>query len=204
MLELATTTSDVITEAEAEAKAKVEGSRDPDLAEVRAAQGGDLAAAGQLYRRHQRRVTHLAYLMVGSHRDAEDICQDTFVHALRALGRFRGDSAFTTWLSRIAINECRDFCARQRRRERLRPLDLGGEQPLSERPIGELRLGLVRALWGLSQGQREVLVCHDLLGMKHDEIAVALGCAVGTSKAQLHKARLRVRNLLRGSEAGGD
>jgi len=196
MQEFATTTKTAIGEAEAP--------RDPDWPDVEAARQGDLRAASRLYRRYQRRVTQLACFILGSERDAEDICQETFVHALQGLGRFRGESAFSTWLCRIAVNESRDLYAKRRRRELWKRVGWGREQPLSERPLGELRLGLSRALSRLSRGQREVLVCHDVLGMRHEEIAFTLGCAVATSRVQLHKARVRVRELLNGSDARGE
>jgi RNA polymerase sigma-70 factor, ECF subfamily len=190
---------------QATAEAKVPpSSPDPDAPDVAAAAAGDLRAAGQLYRRHSARVTRLARCVTGNPRDAEDVCQETFIRALGGLGRFRGQAMFRTWLSRIALNQARNALARRRTRLRLELLegDSARTEPLSQRPVAELSVALSRALASLSERQREVLVCHDVLGMKHDEIAYMLGCASGTSKVQLHRARLRLRELLSpGNEA---
>jgi RNA polymerase sigma-70 factor (ECF subfamily) len=146
-------------------------------------------------------VTNVARILTGNARDAEDVCQETFVRALGALSRFRGEAAFSSWLYRIAINQARNLLAREQVRQRLQvvePTDDGGASP-SQRPVVELRIALLRAMARLSEGQREVVICHDVLGMKHEEIAYVLGCAAGTSKAQLHRARLQLRALLGGN-----
>ena len=173
-------------------------STDPDAQDVAAAAGGDLQAAGRLYRRHRTRVTSLARCVTGSPRDAEDVCQETFIRALGGLGRFRGQAQFKTWLCRIALNQARNALASRKTRQRLELLEGGSErmEPISQRPLAELSVALARALAHLSERQRDVLICHDVLGMKHEEIAYVLECASGTSKVQLHRARLRLRELL--------
>lgn len=173
-------------------------SPDPDAEDVAAAVGGDLQAAGRLYRRHRIRVTSLARCITGSPRDAEDVCQETFIRALGGLARFRGQAKFKTWLYRIALNQARNALASRQSRQRLEVLEGGTErmESISQRPVAELSVALARALARLSERQREVLICHDVLGMKHEEIAEVLQCASGTSKVQLHRARLRLRELL--------
>lgn len=180
-------------------------STDPDADDVAAASTGDLEAAERLYRRHRTRITNVARILTGNSRDAEDVCQETFVKALGGLSRFRGEAAFSSWLYRIAINQSRNLLAKEQVRQRLQvvgPEDEEGASP-SQRPVVELRIALLRAMAHLSEGQREVVICHDVLGMKHEEIAYVLGCATGTSKAQLHRARLQLRALLGGGNGNG-
>lgn len=180
------------------------GTVDSDAGDVKAAAAGDPDAAERLYRRHRARVINVARLMTGSNRDAEDVCQETFVRALGALSSFRGEAAFSSWIYRIAINQSRNLLAKERVRKRLQLVDPTEENnaPPSQRPVAELRVSLKRAVARLSQGQREVFICHDVLGMKHEEIGHVLGCAPGTSKAQLHRARLQLRALLGAKEIG--
>ena len=179
-----------------------QGVVDLDARDVARARQGDRAATERLYRRHQRRIWHLARLMTGSAQEAEDICQEVFLRALGGLERFRGEARWSTWLYRITINHVRNLRARQqtRRAVEAEPAEAGEElaRPgeLARRSTAELQAALAQALPRLSEGQREVLACHDVLGMTHAEIGFVLGCAVGSSKAQLHKARLRMRALL--------
>ncbi len=173
---------------------------DPDGPDVDAAASGDLAAAGRLYARHRNRVTGLARLLTGNRGDAEDVCQDAFLRALSGLDGFRREVPFAAWLSRIAVNRCRDLHARTQTRRRLALVEDSSAALLATRPQPELQAALRQALGRLSDGQREVFVCHDVLGMGHQEIGFALGCAEGTSKVQLHRARLRLRAILAGEE----
>jgi RNA polymerase sigma-70 factor (ECF subfamily) len=199
MIQLATAETDVATATSSTSSA------DLDQTDVAGAREGDPAAAERLYRRHRTRVLNLARYVAGNRRDAEDICQETFVRALGGLKGFRGEASFSTWLCRITVNQARNTLARSRTRQRLELVEPDGApdpRPVAQRSTAELRVALTRAMSRLSEGQREVLICHDVLGMKHEEIAYVLGCAAGTSKAQLHKARLRMRDLLspRGEE----
>jgi RNA polymerase sigma-70 factor (ECF subfamily) len=173
---------------------------DPDAADLDAVLAGDRGAAERLYRRHRGRVLAIGRLMAGA-RDAEDICHEAFLRALGGLAGFRREVPFAAWLCRIAVNQCRNLAARDRTR-RLAIVDGVDAEgvPAAARAQLELRAALARAVGELSQGQREVLVCHDVLGMSHEEIGGVLGCAEGTSKAQLHKARLRLRELLADGE----
>jgi RNA polymerase sigma-70 factor (ECF subfamily) len=174
-------------------------SADPDCALLEALRAGDLRAAEALYRRHQQKVYDLARLITGDERDAEDVCQEAFVRAFRSLNNFRGEARFSSWLYRIAINQSRNLNDQKRAKGRLLRLvrePHSGAASIGQRSVVELRQALTRALGQLSPSQREILVCHDVLGLKHHEIAQALDCAEGTSKAQLHRARLRVREIL--------
>ncbi len=175
---------------------------DPDREDVKATRAGDMGAAERLYRRYSARVKHFASLMVGNERDAEDICQETFIRMLGSLHQFQGRATFLTWLMRIAINQSHNHISRNKRHKKNQPLHLMSEEatPLSRRSTAELKLAMKKALPLLSKGQQEVLIFHDVLGMKHHEIAEIMDCSVGTSKAQLHKARLRLRQLLIGEE----
>lgn len=174
---------------------------DLDRWDVQRARGGDLAAAGRLYRRHRQQVWNLARLVCGNAEDAEDVCQDAFLRALRGLDGFRGEARFSSWLYRITVNQARNHHASAGRR-RAAVGDLQ-EARIVESPArgggAELRAALAQAVHRLTEGQLEVLTCHDVLGMSHQETAYVLDCAEGTSKAQLHKARMRLRKILKGA-----
>jgi RNA polymerase sigma-70 factor, ECF subfamily len=174
---------------------------DPDADEVRAAAGGDLDAASRLYARHRTRLLNLSRLLTGNAGDAEDVCHEAFLRALTHLSGFRGEVPFVAWLSRIAVNVSRNLHGRAQTRRQFLALAQDSAGPaIAARSSAELQAALQQAVKRLSAGQREVFVCHDVLGMQHDEIAYALGCAEGTSKVQLHKARLRLRSILSGEE----
>jgi RNA polymerase sigma-70 factor, ECF subfamily len=171
--------------------------RERDL--VRAAQAGDVAAFERLYRENLKRVYALCYRMSGSAQLAEELAQDVFVRAWQKLASFRGDSAFSSWLHPIAVNVAySERRARVRRESRvsahddLTPFE-GGE---AKHPQPALGVDLERAIGGLPEGAREVFVLHDVEGLKHEEIAGLVGIAVGTSKAQLHRARRLLREAL--------
>ena len=172
---------------------------DADLPLARAAAKGDLSAFEALYRRHLGRVHGVIARLVGHHgARAEDLTQDTFVRAWQALPGYRFESAFGTWLHRLAVNTAlMDLRAR-----RSRPSLDGYEDALaglgthdSAGHATALGLDLERAVATLPPRARAVLVLYDVEGWKHEEIADALGMAVGSSKAQLHRARglLRAR-----------
>jgi RNA polymerase sigma-70 factor (ECF subfamily) len=153
---------------------------------------GDEDARQMLYRQNERRLYAMALRLTGSVADAEDVLQESFLRAFRSLESFRGDAALSTWLCRIVINQSRNVFAR---RARLRPEEEIPEQGVTPALPGE-GARLQAALGRLSEGYREVLVMHDVLGMEHHEMAAALGVAEGTCKSQLHKARARMRELL--------
>jgi len=173
--------------------------RADERALVQRCQQGDEGAMRQLYLRHAGRLLGLAQRMLGDRAEAEDVVQECFLRAWRSLDRFRGDAAFGTWLYRIAINLCRD---RARRRAPTPSLLEPGEA--WQAPDVLAREQLERALRALPVGYREVLLLHDVMELDHGEIAEVLGVARGTSKSQLHKARLKMRGLLRGTTTAVD
>jgi RNA polymerase sigma-70 factor (ECF subfamily) len=174
---------------------------DYELAQKSAA--GDAAAFEELYRRHFRRVYSLALRMTGDATEAEDLTQETFTHLYNKIGSFRGESAFTTWLHRMTVNQVlMHFRRRKSRPEFTTP---EGETPVqivqgtenqNKMPVVD-KIILENAITKLPPGYRSVFVLHDIEGHEHAEIADMLGISEGTSKSQLHKARLKLRDLIR-------
>ena len=174
---------------------------------IRRAQAGDSAAFEHLYQLHSRRVYALCLRMVSNPADAEDLAQEAFLQLFRKIGTFRGESAFSTWLHRMTVN-----VVLMRLRKKSLPTDSLEEtlEPDAEssgpkRDVGapDLRLSgavdrvnLERSIEKLPPGYRTVFVLHDVQGYEHNEIADIMGCSVGNSKSQLHKARTRLRELL--------
>jgi len=146
----------------------------------------------RLYETYRSRVFSTAYRMLSNRADAEDVTQDVFVKVFKKLKSFRGDSAVSTWIYRIAVNACLDF----RRRRRLRQavsLDDGLE--VGSTPLSVTRL-IESALPRMAEGYRRVFVLHDIQGFKHEEIGKILGITDGASKSQLHRARAFLRREL--------
>lgn len=168
-----------------------------------AAGGGDMGAFEQLYERHSRRVYSLCLRMTQNVPEAEDLAQEAFIQLFRKIGSFRGESAFTTWLHRLTVNQVlMHFRKRSTKVERTTeegetPVQIvrGTENP-NRMPVVD-RIILDNALKQLPPGYRKVFVLHDIEGHEHEEIAKMLGVAVGTSKSQLHKARMKLRGLLK-------
>jgi RNA polymerase sigma-70 factor (ECF subfamily) len=168
-------------------------------ADVALAASGDRRAFERLYRIHVNRVYSLCARMTGNRARAEELTQDVFVRAWEKLSLFRGESAFSTWLHRLAVNvvlnarkaEGRD---RSRLEEGDDPDALGGKA--SAVPRHGDRIDLEAAIATLPPGARQVFVLHDVEGYKHEEIAQLLGVTAGGSKAQLHRARLLLREAL--------
>ncbi|HEY1468895.1 MAG TPA: sigma-70 family RNA polymerase sigma factor, partial [Candidatus Acidoferrum sp.] len=174
---------------------------------IRRAQAGDAAAFEHLFQLHSRRVYALCLRMVGNPADAEDLAQEAFLQLFRKIATFRGESAFSTWLHRMTVN-----VVLMRLRKKSLPTDSLEEslEPDSEnsgpkRDVGapDLRLSgavdrvnLERSIEKLPPGYRTVFILHDVQGYEHNEIAEIMGCSVGNSKSQLHKARTRLRELL--------
>jgi RNA polymerase sigma-70 factor, ECF subfamily len=174
---------------------------------IRRAQTGDSTAFEFLYQLHSRRVYALCLRMMGNPADAEDLMQEAFLQLFRKISTFRGESAFSTWLHRMTVN-----VVLMRLRKKSLPTDSLEEtlEPDAEnsgpkRDIGapDLRLSgavdrvnLERSIGKLPPGYRTVFVLHDVQGYEHNEIADIMGCSVGNSKSQLHKARTRLRELL--------
>jgi RNA polymerase sigma-70 factor, ECF subfamily len=159
---------------------------------------GDPRAERELYDAHVDRVFRLAYRMAGDAHRAQDYTQETFIRAFRRLADFRGDSALSTWLCAIAVSVTLNGL-RTVRRAREREVDLDDAPALGVRSVEadpDLKLRLTRAIDGLPEGYRTVFVMHDVEGYTHQEIAETLGVQPGTSKAQLFRARARLRKVL--------
>ena len=174
---------------------------------IRLACGGDSHAFERLYKLHSRRVYGVCLRLAGNPAEAEDLTQEAFLQLFRKIHTFRGESSFSTWLHRLAVNT-----ALMRFRKKKHPevsLDESsepGEQ--NSRPLIELgetdlqlsgmldRVNLSKAIDQLADGYREIFILHDVEGYEHNEIAEILGCSVGNSKSQLFKARLHLRKLL--------
>ena len=164
---------------------------------MRRAQAGDKAAYEQLYRENLRRVFALCLRLCGDASLAEEIAQDVFVRAWQKLGTFRGESAFGTWLHRLAVNV---LLSRREtigiRRKRHVEGDLVLEVLPGRRATPETAMDMETAIARLPEGARQVFVLHDIEGYRHEEIGDMLGLAAGTSKSQLHRARMALRQHL--------
>jgi RNA polymerase sigma-70 factor (ECF subfamily) len=175
------------------------------------AKQGDAEAFEFLYNLHKRRVYSLCLRMTGNTASAEDLTQEAFLQLFRKIGTFRGESAFSTWLHRMSVN----VVLMQLRKKGLPvvPIDetMEGEDEGTvkkepgapdERLTGSIdRLQLQRAVDELPPGYRTIFVLHDVQGYEHNEIAGLVGCSIGNSKSQLHKARIKLRELLRTNRA---
>ena len=164
--------------------------------DVALAAAGDASAFERLYRTHVGRIHSLTRRMLGSH-EAEEVTQDIFVRTWQKLGQFRGESAFSTWLHRLAVNVVierrRAFAInRERMADDASALDFVTVAPARS----DLTMDFEHAIEQLPAGAREILVLHDVEGYKHREIASMLGIATGTSKRQLHRARMLMRRYL--------
>jgi RNA polymerase sigma factor (sigma-70 family) len=167
---------------------------DPD---VGLAAGGDPGAFERIYTRHVARIHGLARRMAG-HESADELTQDVFVRAWQKLGTFRGDSSFGTWLHRLAVNVIIErFRSLGTQRDRFVPDGDDALQRMSSpRRSGDFRMDFDVALGRLPRAAREVFVLHDVEGYKHHEIGDLLGISPGTSKSQLHRARMLMRGHL--------
>ena len=183
----------------------------PEAEIIRMAQRGNAAAFEHLYKSHSRRIYALCLRMTGNPPLAEDLTQDVFLQVFRKIQTFRAESAFSTWLYRLAVN----IVLMKRRIKTLKETSLqtgsetDGDAPRhreigrSDRHLGGVvdRLNLKRALRQLPRGYRQIFLLHDVMGYEHHEIAETLGCSVGNSKSQLHKARMRLRTISRNGRA---
>lgn len=166
---------------------------------VARARAGDTAAFECLYRAHVGRVYAICLRMVGDAGRAEVLTQDTFVRAWQTLGGFRGESAFGSWLYRVAVNVVLvDLRGARRRTARVAVTDdLEAFDRPAAAPAAEAAMDLEAAVAALPPQARAVLVLHDVEGYRHDEIAAQMGIAPGTSKAHLHRARQLLREVLK-------
>ncbi len=167
-----------------------------DAALVAACRRGEHRAMEALYHRYKRRVYGLVTRIVG-YSDADEVAQEAFVRIYRGLAKFRGDSQLGTWIYRLSVNAALSHVTRRQKRIH------AGEDALADvaapaAPRRDPRLSerLEQAMNELPPGYRAVLVLHDIEGLSHEECAEIMGCRVGTSKSQLHKARARMRELL--------
>jgi len=178
---------------------------------IERAKRGDAESFEGLYVLHKRRVYSLCLRMTGNTAEAEDLTQEAFLQLYRKIASFRGESAFSTWLHRLAVNV---VLMRLRKKglpqvsleETLEPQQEGGpRKDIGTRDnvlAGSIdRINLERAIESLPPGYRMVFVLHDIEGYEHNEIAEMLGCSIGNSKSQLHKARMKLRDLLKNSRA---
>ena len=171
------------------------------------AQKGDATAFEALYALHKRRVYSLCLRMVSNVAEAEDLTQEAFLQLYRKIATFRGESAFSTWLHRLAVN----VVLMHLRRKGLNEVSLDEQmEPQQEdgpkRDIGAPdnvlsgsidRVNIERAIESLPPGYRIIFVLHDVEGYEHNEIAEMMGCSIGNSKSQLHKARMKLREMLK-------
>lgn len=161
-----------------------------------------MEAFEEIYRLHHKRVFSICFRMVRNAPDAEDLTQEVFIQLFRKLHTFRGESSFTTWLHRMTVNQV--LMHFRRRVVKIEKITEDGSTPVrivsgteNPRRMAQIdRIALNQAIGQLPPGYRMVFILHDLEGFEHDQIGKMLGCAVGTSKSQLHKARQKLRQLL--------
>ena len=184
----------------------VDAPLDPKAADLdlcRMAEAGNIAAFELLYERYHRRTYSLCLRMTSNQTEAEDLTQEVFIQLFRKVGSFRGDSAFSTWLHRLTVNQV--LMHFRKRNVKFEKTTEEGETPEQtvrgtenpfKMPIVD-KIALESAIDQLPAGYKNVFVLHDVEGFEHEEVAKILGCSVGTSKSQLHKARLKLRKLLK-------
>jgi RNA polymerase sigma-70 factor (ECF subfamily) len=173
---------------------------------IERAKQGDAQAFQALYDKHRRRVYSLCLRMTANTAEAEDLTQEAFLQLFRKIGTFRGESAFSTWLHRLSVN----VVLMQLRKKSLPVVSLEettqGEEDTPKKDFGAEdlalagsidRLQLQKAVDDLPPGYRTIFVLHDVEGYEHNEIATIVGCSIGNSKSQLHKARMKLRDLLK-------
>jgi RNA polymerase sigma-70 factor, ECF subfamily len=182
-----------------------------EAAAIERAKHGDAYAFQELYDKHKRRVYSLCLRMTANTAEAEDLTQEAFLQLYRKIGTFRGESAFSTWLHRLSVN----VVLMHLRKKNLPVVSLeettqAGEEDTPKKDFGAEdlalagsidRLQLQRAVDDLPPGYRTIFVLHDIEGYEHNEIANIVGCSIGNSKSQLHKARMKLRDLLRMNRA---
>lgn len=181
-----------------------------DLALVNRARKEDSSAYDELIHRYQERIYATVYHMTSNHEDANDLTQETFIKAYRALHSFKGDSSFYTWIYRIAVNKTINFLKTRKNRVHmsLNDLDFNAENdpdlvalvsdktPRRDLNLSELQEKLNEAMQKLSEVHRMVVTLHDVQGLSHDEIAGIVGCNVGTVRSRLFYARQQLQGTL--------
>lgn len=183
------------------------GNRLSEAEAINRAKQGDADAFQVLYEMHKRRVYSLCLRMTANTAEAEDLAQEAFLQLFRKIATFRGESAFSTWLHRLSVN----VVLMHLRKKGLPSVSLeettqGGEEDSPRKDFGAEdvalagsidRLQLQKAVENLPPGYRTIFVLHDVEGYEHNEIAAIVGCSIGNSKSQLHKARMKLRDLLK-------
>ena len=187
----------------------------PAIAEaIRRAQDGDRDAFEYLYHSHCRRVYGICLRILRDKSDAEDLTQQVFLRVFQKIGTFRGDSCFSTWLHRVTVNAVL-MHLRKKRPQELHLDDQDSAPADSEGPRESCadgvsapdtieRLNLSRAIHKLPKGYKRLFLLHDVMGYEHGEIAELVGCSVGCSKSQVHKARKRLRKFLQPQSVQGE
>ncbi|MEX0991286.1 MAG: sigma-70 family RNA polymerase sigma factor [Actinomycetota bacterium] len=160
---------------------------------------GDPHAFDELVRRHEQRVYNLAYRMLGRREDARDAAQDAFVSALRKLPTFRGEAAFSTWLHRVTVNACYDILRKRKRDPDLVEVPEGPATGSDPSDVAAAAVDVQRALLGVPEEYRAVLILHDAQDLSYEEIANILSVPVGTVKSRLHRGRVALGELLEGT-----
>lgn len=189
---------------------KLQGGELSESEAIERAKQGDGDAFETLYDLHKRRVYSLCLRMTANAAEAEDLTQEAFLQLFRKIGTFRGESAFSTWLHRMAVNVV--LMRLRKKNLPVVPLDdpLETEEESSKKEPGAPdpkltgsvdRMQIQRAVDALPPGYRTIFVLHDVEGYEHNEIAELVGCSIGNSKSQLHKARMKLRDLLKTSRA---
>jgi len=177
-----------------------------DAALVQRLRKGDARALDELYRRHREAAYGIAYRLVGSREDALDVVQEAFIHVMRGIQTFRGQSSFRTWLYRIVTHASLDYrrwrslrtADRLDAESAVEPAATGPRQPTpqAEAIAGDLRQAIDRALMNISEKNRAALVLYAIEGMSYQEVADVLGISVGTVMSRIFNARQRLRELL--------
>ncbi len=181
---------------------------------IEQAKAGVAAAFEHLYKTHFKHVYGVSFRMLNNTAEAEDLTQQAFLQLFRKIGTFRGESGFATWLHRVTVNLVLMHLRRRKPAEslveELEPHNFEGE---SQRELGREdpsmtgaidRMNLARAIAQLPTGYKKFFLLHDILGYEHQEIAEHLGCSLGCSKSQLHRARKRLRRQLQGEVPKGN
>jgi RNA polymerase sigma-70 factor (ECF subfamily) len=193
-----------------ELPAPAESEEVSDLALVRRSQKEDMDAYDELVRRYQERIYATVYHMTSNHEDANDLVQETFIKAFRALKSFKGDSSFYTWIYRIAVNKTINFLKQRKNRVHmsLNDMDFNAENdpelvalasdktPRRDLNLSELQEKLNGAMLKLSEHHRMVVTLHDIQGLSHEEIGAIMDCNVGTVRSRLFYARQQLQGYL--------
>lgn len=178
---------------------------------IKRCQEGDQEAFGQLVTMYENKILNYCYRMLGDRTDAEDATQEVFVKLYRFIGSFTGQSAFSTWLYKIASNVCLDFLRKNKRHtvdtvslhqqnaegeEFLLNIEDKGRTPYESAQMNEAQRALFAALSQLNEEQRKVVVLRDVEGLSYEEIAAVTGLATGTVKSRINRARQALKKLL--------